>query len=257
MNKNFLTKICSLGLIVISTGNIHAEGNISKENNTNLANSSDLRIVESIGENTTVEFNGASLDLPYNIDDINISRKEYENKIEFTVRDKQTNEILNVFGEETLSVKENVYFKETKSIGTRYQKNLYSDFYKGPCTFRLNQPINYSTSGSFRWIDGAGKATLNQVTGGDWSLSSTNIANNWKGQHLTYIKTDAMTTVTVKTNSTIVGDFSKKSLQNAGYNVALTSSSGGVNYYTARWTPTKRFGFKWDIETSKYTIYNL
>ncbi|MCR8747248.1 hypothetical protein [Romboutsia lituseburensis] len=207
--------------------------------------------------NQLIELDGILFDLPYNVNDINIESKSFENKTEFTLKNKYTGEILAVFGSETLNIEENIYFEKTKSIGTRASKNLYYNFHAGPCSVRLNQPITISTSGSFRWISGAGKATLNQVNGGDWKLSGTSLQNNWKGSDLSAIKVDAMTTFTVNTSSVITGSFSKASLAKAGFKVQLSSSQSGVNYYIARFTPTARFGFTWDVQSQKYTVMGV
>lgn len=249
MNKKLAAIVCSLGLIVTTTGFANADNTEYMVENSNLK--------DSLEDSNSIQLKDASFDLPYNMDDINLERKEFDNTVEYTVRDKSTNEVLLVFGEETLSVEKNVYMRETNSIGVRMSKNVYTSFNKGPCKFRLNQPITISTSGSFRWISGAGRATLNQETGGDWKLSSTSIANNWKaGSQLSSIRVDAMTTITVNTNGNVSGEFSRRKLENAGFDMQLIKTENYINYYTGRFTPKNRFGFTWNVQSNSYTTIN-
>lgn len=229
MNKKAICTLLSLGVIITNTGMINANELNSPTLNTEISQ-------EAISDNEVkIKSDYYSFNLPYNKDDINITYKEYENKVEYTVTSKNTGEILTVFGEETIKIEKNIYSEKLGRMATRLSKNLYQNHYKGPCTVRVNQPITIWAQGSFRAIDTAGKPTLTQVSGGDWSMSSTT----------------AMTTLTVKTTATTVGSFSVSNLRKAGFSVA---SSDNKNYI-ARFTPEKYFGFKWDIEKGYTPIY--
>lgn len=246
MNKKAICTLLSLGVIITNTGMINANELNSPTLNTEISQ-------EAISDNEVkIKSDYYSFNLPYNKDDINITYKEYENKVEYTVTSKNTGEILTVFGEETIKIEKNIYSEKLGRMATRLSKNLYQNHYKGPCAVRVNQPITIWAQGSFRAIDTAGKPTLTQVSGGDWSMSSTTVKNNWKnGQQSMSITTTAMTTLTVKTTATTVGSFSVSNLRKAGFSVA---SSDNKNYI-ARFTPEKYFGFKWDIEKGYTPIY--
>lgn len=199
MNKKAICTLLSLGVIITNTGMINANELNSPTLNTEISQ-------EAISDNEVkIKSDYYSFNLPYNKDDINITYKEYENKVEYTVTSKNTGEILTVFGEETIKIEKNIYSEKLGRMATRLSKNLYQNHYKGPCTVRVNQPITIWAQGSFRAIDTAGKPTLTQVSGGDWSMSSTTVKNNWKnGQQSMSITTTAMTTLTVKTTATTV-----------------------------------------------------
>lgn len=105
MNKKISSLLCALGLSVTTTNFVSADS-------TNISGSNyDLELQNISEDSITIKFDCTSLDLPYNIEDITIDRKDYDNKIEFTVKDNNTNKILLVFGEETLKTEENVYIK--------------------------------------------------------------------------------------------------------------------------------------------------
>lgn len=242
MKVKLMIALCLLA--ILTTG-------VSFADSTNVEPNLNYSIkVQHISDNEMyVNLDIANLVLPYNSSDVKIERKDYDNKVEFIVKSIETDEILTVFGEEIIKTEKNVYDAKSRTMGTRQERNLYRDFYQGPAKFRLNQPVTLYSSGSFRSITGAGKATLNK-TGGDFSFSGVSLRNTWKGQESVKIQTDAMFTITIKTKGGAAGDYSPEKLRKAGYNV---STSDRINY-TAVFSPSNRIGFIYDVYNGYTTV---
>ena len=87
MNKKAICTLLSLGVIITNTGMINANELNSPTLNTEISQ-------EAISDNEVkIKSDYYSFNLPYNKDDINITYKEYENKVEYTVTSKNTGEI--------------------------------------------------------------------------------------------------------------------------------------------------------------------
>lgn len=203
---------------------------------------------------TKLKIKQISVTVPYNSSKIKVERILKDGFERIEIKDKNTGEILEAYGEkveyvnnqqQTKDIKnvndtENInqtydevldtYNKSFNLIQSTSRNNYYSlhTIYKerkdGPAVTRLYTVVKLYSYGSFRQIESIENTYWTEESSGNWELQNPQASSiSTSGKFPTIeIETSGTATITVTTTSSVTGEFSISALKSVGYTVSAT-----------------------------------
>jgi hypothetical protein len=179
-----------------------------------------------------IKLDEVSVDVPYDEKEVKIERKELKNEIQVVIKDKNTNQVLDIFGE--LKSKNNLKISASTnniSLGateSTYNKIVYSTKSIGPTDARLYAVLEIYSYSSFRQINKVVDTYWAEASSGNWKLERE-YSSSYMTKTPDYKATIMGTAnITVETTNETTGEFSIEFLEKAGFSV---SHAVGSTYY--------------------------
>lgn len=205
--KKVASLVCTFGLLVTSVPISHASG------------------IDN--ETSKIKIDEVYVTVPYSQDQIEVEYNETDYAVEVIIKDKESEEVLEVFGETKEKKDLKTIIKKDGTKALEYGKTIYKDYKKGPVVARLYNDIDIWSSGSFREITSARKPYWREASSGTWKLERETCDNNFKGP-ADKIKIWGGANIVITTTKTTTGEFSIKLLEDLGFSV---SHATGSTYY--------------------------
>lgn len=178
-------------------------------------------------ENTTkIKVYESYVTIPYNSNEIYVEYESNEEEVRAIIRDKDTGEIIDIFGEVISDS------KELSSTRGYYKKTVYREKTVGPTTSRLYAVLDCYNYSSFRQINGIDDTYWSEASSGDWVLERDKSYGYVKDPSSSGAGTAATISgtanIVITTTSNTSGAFSLESLKGFGFTV---EHSSGSTYY--------------------------
>lgn len=171
-----------------------------------------------IDSDGTIHLNLLNVKTDYNPEYVKAIREDLINEVKVTIYDKETNTILDIFGES----------KTLRSARGPYSSvTVYKDLKIGPFTSRLQTMLTVYSSGSFRQINSVNNKAFSAISPGSWVLTdkSINVVSTSGRYPTTSIHVSGTAVIDATTTKSTTGSTSVSNLKALGFSVSSTSSS--------------------------------
>lgn len=175
---------------------------------------------------TKIKLYESYVSIPYNSQEITVDYESTEKEVRAIIKDKATNEIIDIFGELIPNS------KELPSARSYYKKTVYREKTVGPATSRLYAVLDCYNYNSFRQINGIDSTYWAEASSGNWVLERENsygyIPNASSSGAGTAATISGTANIVITTTKNTGGSFSLEALKKAGFTV---EHSSGSTYY--------------------------
>jgi hypothetical protein len=168
--------------------------------------------------------------VPFDLSKVKVERIEKGNSLRVEIRDKNTGELLEAYGEKVEPLTNNVETKNFVSLqnsGVYTTHTIYKERVDGAAVSRLYTVLTIYTYGSFRQIDKVNYTYWVEASSGPWELRDKYAVTISRTGSFptTAIETSGTATIVVTTNTTITGSFSIEYLKSIGFTISYVQNN--------------------------------